>query len=219
MKKAMGVTAILVLSGVVIIGCGGGSSSSSSGSNNITQAETGDFVSLLAGSAVSGLNSSAQAQGRPAGMLKGLPARMLKGTSFAKLHVTPQTLTVQCNSNGTSCTFLDQFSVPYSCQSGGTMNITGDMNGTGTPNMAYLSIQVTETINNWTCDGPTINGDPYVSLTGTYTYPADSLEMTLSGGFIAGGQSCQLNVSINAGSDGHGDISGVACGYTINSSF
>ena len=218
MKKTMGAVAVLVMSGLVIIGCGGGSSSSSS-SNGITQTQTADFVSLLAGSAVSGLSASAQAQGRPAGILRDLPARIRKGTSLAKLHVTPETLTVQCNSQGTSCTFSDQFNVPYSCQSGGTMTISGNMFGTGTANMAYLSIQVTETINNWTCDGPTINGDPYVSLTGTYTYPADSLTMTLSGGFTAGGQSCQLNVSINAGSDGHGDISGVACGYPINSSF
>ena len=217
MKKTLGAVIVLVLSGLLIISCGGGSSSSSSSA--ITQTEAGDFVSLLAGSAVSGLNASAQVQGRPAGMLQDLPARIRKGTSLAKLHVTPQTLSVQCNSSGTSCTFSDQFSVPYSCQSGGTMNISGDMSGTGTQTMAYLSLQVTETINNWTCDGPTINGDPYVSLTGTYTYPADSLTMTLSGGFTAGSQSCQLNVAVNAGSDGHGDISGVACGYAINSSF
>jgi len=217
MRKTLGAVIVLVLSGLLIISCGGGSSSSSSSA--ITQTEAGDFVSLLAGSAVSGLNASAQVQGRPAGMLQDLPARIRKGTSLAKLHVTPQTLSVQCNSSGTSCTFSDQFSVPYSCQSGGTMNISGDMSGTGTQTMAYLSLQVTETINNWTCDGPTINGDPYVSLTGTYTYPADSLTMTLSGGFTAGSQSCQLNVAVNAGSDGHGDISGVACGYAINSSF
>ena len=217
MKKTLGAVIVLVLSGLLIISCGGGSSSSSSSA--ITQTEAGDFVSLLAGSAVSGLNASAQAQGRPAGMLKDLPARIRNRASLARLHVTPQTMTVQCNSSGTSCTFNDQFNVPYSCQSGGTMGISGDMSGTGTQTMAYLSIQVTETINNWTCDGPTINGDPYVSLTGTYTYPADSLTMTLSGGFTAGGQSCQLNVGVNAGSDGHGDISGVACGYSIYSTF
>ena len=92
------------------------------------------------------------------------------------------------------------------------------MTGTGTSTMAYLSIQIVESIHDWTCDGPTLNGDPYVQVNGTYTYPADSMTMTISGGFLAGTESCQLNVTVNANGSG-GDISGTACGYNLNSSF
>ena len=152
------------------------------------------------------------------GILEGMPERILKAAGAGNPKIKPETLSVQCNAKGTSCTFSDQFNVPYTCQTGGTIDISGDMTGTGTATMANLSIQIIETINGWTCDGPTVNGDPYVQVNGTYTYPADSMTMTMSGGFLAGKESCQLNVNVNAGKSG-GDISGTACGYNLNSTF
>lgn len=208
------VPAVLValLASVFLASCTAGSGSS------FTESQASSFVSLLAGSGTSALGSAAVQQGRPQGILAGMPARIMKAAAKQNLAIRPEDLQVQCNAAGTSCTFSDQFNIPYTCQSGGTMEVSGDMSGTGTATMAYLSIQMVESINGWTCNGPTINGDPNVQVNGTYTYPADSLRMTLSGGFTAGTDSCMLNVTVNANSTG-GDISGTACGYNLMSTF
>ncbi len=202
---------IAILISVFLASCGAG------GGSSFTEAQASSFVSLLAGSGTSAMGSAAVQQGRALGILEGMSARILKAAAIQNPKIRPADLTVSCNSKGT-CQFTDEFNVPYSCQSGGTMEIAGDLSGTGTETSAYLSIQIVESINGWTCDGPTINGDPYVQVNGTYTYPADSMTMTMSGGFLAGTQSCMLDVTINANSSG-GDISGTACGYNLNSSF
>ncbi len=213
------VTGLLALSCVLNTGCGGGSTSNSGSNSSISQTQATDFVSTVAGSASAALGTAAAAQGVQSRALQGLSARIMKGTLAHNPNVKQQKMQVQCNSQGTSCTFSDNFNISDSCQTGGTMSVAGDMNGNGTPNSAYLSLQVMVTPHDWTCDGPTINGDPYVQINGTYTYPADSATMTMSGAFTAGAQTCQLNITVNANSNGSGDISGTACGDSINGTF
>ncbi|MGA8492113.1 MAG: hypothetical protein WB711_16925 [Terriglobales bacterium] len=217
MKGRMLVTGLLALWCLLNIGCG----ISNSGSNNgASQTDVTNFVSTVAGSAVNALNAGAQAQGVSVPGLEGMADRILKSKSGGNnAKVKRQKMQVQCNSSGTSCTFSDNFNVSYTCQTGGSMEVAGTLTGNGTTNSAYLSMEIEVTPVSWTCDGPTVNGDPYVQINGTYTYPADSMTMTMSGGFLAGSQSCPLNVTVNGNSDGSGDISGTACGDSVSGSF
>ena len=176
-------------------------------------------MSTVASSAVNAVGAAAAARKMEGHNLKGLPARMLKGTLARNANVKEQKMQVQCNSTGTSCTFSDNFNVSYTCTTGGSMSIAGTLTGTGTQTSAYISMELEVSPNSWTCDGPMISGDPYVQINGTYDYPADTMTMTMSGAFIAGTQSCPLNITVNGNPDGSGDISGTACGDSVNTSF
>jgi len=199
--------------------CGGGSGSALSSSQALALA--GD----LSGAMMEGAGSLNAKQPMPADFLKREAARIRKATSNGGVTVPAAQNTgvdpesISCNSNGTSCIFNEQLSYSVSCQTGGTIGVSGDLSGTGTQSTADISLQVDETINKWTCDGPTINGDPMVTLTGTFDYPSGPYEMTLSGGFTAGSQSCQLNVQVNMNADGSGDVSGTICGEPVSGSF
>lgn len=217
MKRNMVFTALLALACMLSVGCGGGSSSSSSFSATDAQS----FASDVAAAATNGLASGLSAQQVPNAMLKHMSARLLQN-SLSNGHeprLNPQTLSIQCNSNYTSCTYSDNWNVSESCQTGGTMGVAGTLTGSGTQNSANLSLQMEVTPNGWTCDGPTINGAPFVQINGTFAYPANTLEMTMSGGFSVGGQTCALNVTVNGNADGTGDISGTVCGNSVNGTF
>lgn len=212
MKGKMVVTALLALSCVLSLGCGGGSSS-------LSTTDATDFASAVASAATNALASGVSAREVPPDMLKHMSARLLERTSNGARRPTIKQVNVQCNSDGTVCTYSGNWNVSESCQTGGTMSVAGTLTGTGTPSSAYLSLETEVTPNSWTCDGPTINGAPYVQINGTFDYPADTLTMTMSGAFTAGAQTCQLNVTVNGNADGSGDISGTVCGNSVSGSF
>lgn len=210
MKGRIAVTGLMALSCLLNTSC------SSLGVNNIiSQMQAMDFAFTVAGSAAAALSTAAAAQGVQSRTLKALPTRILKVTSARNPKVKTQQMQVQCNPAGTSCTFRDNFNISDSCQTGGTMTVAGSVNGTGTMNSADLSLQIQVTPHAWTCSGPTVNGHPYVQINGTYSYPADSANMTMTGAFTSGSQTCQLNITVNANPNGTGDISGTACGAPI----
>jgi hypothetical protein len=223
MSKRMVVTGLLALSCVLNTSCGTSSSGSNGSNTSISQTDVTNFTSLLASSAASALSSSASAQNLTAGNLKTMSARILKAMparSLKKLNINPESLQVQCNSSGTSCTFSDNFNVPYTCQTGGTMSIAGTLTGNGTQNSANLSIDIIVSVIGWTCDGPSITTIPGgITITGTFDYPGNIDTMTIGGGFTAGSQTCDLNVTVNGNSDGSGDISGTACGDSVQGTF
>jgi hypothetical protein len=200
-------------------GAGGGNGGASAFINSLSEAQVTDFVALIAGAGADALDVTATAKNRPEGILKNMRARILKASSARHAKVLPQQIVVQCNSDDTVCTFSDNFNVPYTCETGGSMDIAGELTGTGTPTSAYLSIGIQVSISGWTCEGPTINSTPLVDINGTYDYPADTMTMTISGGFSADGQTYMLNITVNANADGSGDISGTAGPYTINATF
>jgi hypothetical protein len=91
---------------------------------------------------------------------------------------------VSCNTKTNQCVFDVSSNYTENCQSGGSITASGSLTGTTTANQGNLSLQVKETINNWSCIQPYIvNGDPYVQLNGTFLYPGTTQYMTLSGGF------------------------------------
>lgn len=115
-----------------------------------------------------------------------------------------------------------------SCTAGGRIEVSGNISGNLDNNgSGALLIQVTETITDWRCIGGfVINGDPYISLTGVFTFlngaPATQQTMHMSGGFkwgTAAAESCQLYLTILFSQNGHGSVSGTACGTAVYESF
>jgi hypothetical protein len=114
------------------------------------------------------------------------------------------------------------------CNSGGAMKatgrITGSVSDTGT---AFISFSVIETITDWSCESPlTINGDPYISLTGTFSFlngqPATTQHMGINGGIKWGTssvQSCQVHLDTNFDRNGTGHTTGTVCGQSVDVTF
>ncbi len=212
MSKRIVITGFVALLCVLSVGCG-----SSSSSNPISQNDAADFVANLAGAGFNGLSESGAARGASAATLKNIQANMMKMS--ANRNVKPQEVNYSCTAAGT-CTYSGDFNYLTTCQTGGNMEAAAVLNGTSTSNgTENLNFDITVTASDWTCDGPTINSNG-VSINSSY----ESLEpipftMTISGGFTSGSQSCNLNITANANAEGSGDISGTACGYSINSTF
>lgn len=114
------------------------------------------------------------------------------------------------------------------CTAGGYIQVLGNMTGNiSDQGSGALLLQVTETISDWRCIGNlVINGDPYVSAAGTFTFLNGNLNspasVSIGGGFKWGtgsAQSCQMQLTMLAYSDGTGRVSGQVCGHSVNEAY
>lgn len=119
----------------------------------------------------------------------------------------------------------ENFSHRITCTAGGTIEVSGnligniDNNGTGS-----LFMDARETLTDWRCAGAkVINGDPYVSLTATFSFQGGQLatqsSIRIGGGFKWGNgsdESCQVLVTFLFNRDGSGRGTGTVCGHTID---
>jgi len=134
---------------------------------------------------------------------------------------------VQCNEDGSSCTFNVPIDYGVNCSTGGRIAVTGSLTGGITNGSGILQISAVETISDWQCiTGYIINGDPYISMTGTFSFmnyaPSTQQSMRITGGFKWGTsaeESCQIYLSIEFDTGGGGNMSGTVCGYSIDSNF
>lgn len=118
-----------------------------------------------------------------------------------------------------------QIAYTLNCSSGGYMkasgNISGSISDQGT-GMILMDIPIT--ISNWQCLPPSvINGDPYISITGTFSflngYPSTQQHIQISGGFKSSDWACQINLGTNFNPSGGGHTSGTVCGYSVDFTF
>lgn len=148
----------------------------------------------------------------------------------ASLRAAPEPGTLHAFQAGMASVMVNQ-SATYTlnCESGGRItasaNVTGSINDdTGT---GVLLISATETISDWRCLPPfVINGDPYISLSGTFSFmnwaPATQQHIGIAGGFKWGtgsADSCQIHLDTNFGSNGSGRTTGTVCSHPIDISF
>lgn len=114
------------------------------------------------------------------------------------------------------------------CTAGGYIEVRGNMSGNiSDQGSGALLLQVTETISDWRCVGNlVINGDPYVSAAGTFTFLNGNMNspasISIGGGFKWGtgsAQSCQMRLTMLANADGTGRVSGQVCGRSVNNAF
>lgn len=114
------------------------------------------------------------------------------------------------------------------CTAGGYIHVLGNMTGNiSDQGSGALLLQVTETISDWRCIGNlVINGDPYVSAAGTFTFLNGNLNspasISIGGGFKWGtgsAQGCQMQLTMLAYADGTGRVSGQVCGRSVNETY
>lgn len=215
---------ILIFSLAVFWGCGSGSSFSSAVNNavdsdsmSITQAT--NFAKSLSLAATSSMGSSAFKEPTYADAL--FPAELQQDDALSKTLYA-----VSCTA--TSCVINQAISASRTCTSGGRMAVTGNISGTiNSTGSGVIQISATETITDWSCQSPLIiNGDPYISLTGTFSFlngaPATQQHIGISGGIKWGtssAQSCQVSLSTDFNRDGTGHTTGTVCGQSIDVTF
>lgn len=114
------------------------------------------------------------------------------------------------------------------CTAGGHIevsgNLTGNIDDTGS---GALFLQILETISDWRCvGGRVVNGDPYLSAAGTFTFlggqQSGTASISFGGGFKWGttaAESCQLVLTALFRPDHTGRMSGVVCGRSVNVEF
>ena len=111
------------------------------------------------------------------------------------------------------------------CTAGGHIEVSGNMTGSIDQNgSGALFLQVLETITDWRCvGGRVINGDPYLSAAGTFTFlngaQSGTASLSFGGAFKwtgAGAGSCSLTLTALFHPDHTGRLSGVVCGRSVN---
>jgi hypothetical protein len=212
--------AALMASLSFLAACGGGTSSSAVDPGAMSPNQADAFAKSLSMAAVGSMGSSSflRAEGAPDGQPAPEQQQVLALLNAAGL--------VSCTP--TSCMINQSISARRTCVTGGAINVTGNISGSiSNTGSGVIQISATETISDWSCLPPLmINGDPYISLTGTFSFlngvPATQQHVGIHGGIkwgTAAEQSCQISLDTNFNRDGTGRTTGTVCGHTIDVSF
>jgi len=183
---------------LLTVGCGGGTSTSSS---TVPANVVNDVAALITS------NASTNLVGGP-------------GAGISKLGDRVEPQSVSCNQ--TSCIFSEQFNATYACQLGGNTGFAGDVNGTiNNSGTGAIQFQVDETFTNCVPDaGYTVNGAPEVTVAGTFTFTNGALSFPLQilegGAVTVNGNTCNINMTTLAESDGSSKTTGTLCGQSVN---
>jgi hypothetical protein len=196
--------AVVVLSAVFLAGCGG-SSSSSSGSSAVPASVVQSVATVIAGEAATNLaTGSGAAVVRHADRLRG--------------HVEP--MGVVCNNN--SCVVSEQFNTTQACQFGGSTGFAGDLSGSiNNSGTGGFQFQVDETFTNCSpVSGYTVNGAPEVTVAGSINFNGGVVSFPLQfeegGAVTINGNTCNINLTTLAESDGSSTTTGTLCGQAVN---
>jgi hypothetical protein len=133
-----------------------------------------------------------------------------------------QSLSCMSNPTGETCDFPISASGP--CSKGGTISVTGDIQGTlNNSGSGSLAAQVTITPANCAVSNITFNGDPNISIAGqiNFTNMGPTFPITLmEGGGITYGPNpsgtCQLNVTYSINSVSSCMATGTVCGQPVS---
>ncbi len=213
---------LLVPAVILAMGCGGDDGTGPEGSN-ISDAQAQNIAFEVTSASINALNSGT---GEPAVSL------MLAGAGAAS--AIPIRLSLMLAGAGAASAIPIRFDYSHteSCPLFGRIGVTGTMSGSiDDQGSGALWLQVTETLTDCTFSSNNgdlvINGDPSLSLTGTFTFlngsPGTQQSLTLSGGFrwnFDGGGSgfCAINLTLNLATAGSGTttVSGTVCGRQVN---
>lgn len=134
-------------------------------------------------------------------------------------------LSVEASQSMPAVQINQPISYTLTCTAGGNMKASGSITGSISDNgTGVISLQIPITITDWGCEPPAIiNGDPYVSITGTFSfvngYPGTQQHISVSGGFKSATQSCQILLGTDFNPNGGGHTSGTCCGYSVDFTF
>ncbi len=207
-------TVVAAMLSILCIGCG----SSSSMNNNMSQAQA---------QAVAVQVSQAIAQALMGIVPSSAPATSARPSlSTAVRDIRPDALG-GCTPTGTgeNCNFpISLMDHPCSGSQGGTISVTGDIDGTlNNSGAGSVSSQLTITPTNCSVSNLIVNGDPNISVAGqinfTGTAPTFPIVFTETGGISYGPSpsgSCQLNSTYTISSETSCTISGTVCGQSVS---
>jgi hypothetical protein len=198
---------------VLLIGCGSNSPNSNS-SPTLTQAQ----AQAVAKAVSNGINQALTSAFGAASL--NASAKVMRENEIAPSATTP---TCSVTSSGETCNW--PISETFSCPGGGTMAVTGDVNGSVTDaGTGSIEEQIAATPASCSIDGIVISGAPQVTVGGQLNLsnwaPVWPLSGTEDGGVTYGPNpsgTCQFNVSFSINSDLSCTVSGTACGQLVNS--
>lgn len=207
---------LLVL--LVVAGCSAGDLTGTSTPKGLSQSQANSFASQIMSGFSNGMNQAHPQRG-PVGALVPVPMPVdgitMGPRPFAD-GLPP----------GLSATLVNvSVAQRTNCTAGGYINVTGSMTGSINDNgTGVLSLQVTETINSWQCIGGfTMDGDPYVSAAGTFSFingqQATAASISFGGGFRwtgNGSGSCSIQMTALFNPDHSGHMTGQMCGQQVN---
>jgi len=207
---------LTVVAAMLAVLCGGCGSSKS---NNLSQAQAEAVTQEVTQALAAALSSSGlPADARPA---SGLHPSLSTAVTEIRSYASPV-----CPSNGTgeTCDFPVNFD--GTCPGGGTIAVAGNVDGTlDNSGDGSIQSQLTITPTNCSVDKLVINGDPSITVDGTFNFaanaPAFPITLTETGGISYGPNpsgSCQLNVTYTVSSQTSCAISGTVCGQAVNGS-
>jgi hypothetical protein len=221
LRKPMrcGCACMLVVSAFLSTSCGGPKETSNS--TGMSAAQANAFAESISLAATSSMSSSAI---KAAAALSDaiLPTKVQEADPLADA-ILPKEVQPRA-----SILINQPISASRLCTAGGRIsvsgNISGTINDTGT---GLILISATETVTDWGCLPPLIiNGDPYISLSGQFSYfngvPSTQQHLTINGGVKWGGtaeESCQIHLDTNFNRNGGGRTTGSVCNYVIDITF
>ncbi len=210
-------TALATMLSILAAGCG--SSNNSMPNNALSQAQAqavSDQVSQAMAQALTGAVPATETS----------PARPSLATAVENLHPDASGQCTPNDRNGETCNFpISLSNYPCTGTQGGTISVTGDVNGTlNNSGAGSLSGQFTITPSNCSVSTLIINGDPSISVAGQITFtnnetPVFPVTFTETGGISYGPNpsgSCQVNATYTINSSLSCTVSGTVCGQSVS---
>lgn len=199
-------------------GCGASDLTGSSTPKGLSQSQANSFASQIMAGFSNGMNQAHPQRGAVGALV---PVPM----DVAGITMGPRPF-ADGLPPGISATLVNvSVAQRTNCTAGGYINVTGSMTGSINDNgTGLLSLQVTETINSWQCIGGfTMDGDPYVSAAGTFSFingqQATAASISFGGGFRwtgNGSGSCTIQMTALFNPDHSGHMTGQLCGQQVN---
>ena len=200
------VTGVLAL---VSVGCGSKSSTS-----NLSQAQAQAVSQELVQAVEQALNNEFSAS---AGAQSSTHSRLAE--AFASIH--PESASSCLTGSTIDCTFTSR----ASCPQGGTVSVSGTIDGTLNNGNGSVDATLSATPDGCGVDGLTINGDPDVAFATDFNITSDNVDFpitaTTTGGISYGPNpsgSCTVNLTFTLNSLSSCTVTGSVCGQSVNGS-
>lgn len=204
---------------ILSVGCG----SSNSTNSNMSQAQAQAVAQQVSQAIVQALGTAVPATASPATS----DARPSLSTVVSDLH--PDALPgCTSTSSGENCNIpISLMNYPCSGSQGGTISVTGDVDGTLTnTGSGSLSAQLAITPANCSVSNLILNGDPSINVGGQINFTNDEtpvfpVTFTETGGISYGPNpsgSCQVNATYTINSSLSCTVSGTVCGQSVSGS-
>jgi hypothetical protein len=190
------------------IGCGGGGNSAVLNQEQALNATADFFNAVLYSAATGGFIKPGTVQAEVAAIRNAHPNDLPAAPSPGDVRAVPVNTTIP--------------TINFLCPSGGSITLNGSYSGTDTS----ATINIVETINNCMDTSITMNGNPNVVVTGTFTNSTATAaqDITVVGGFTVGSNNCTVNATyLFTGNNNTGAFSesivGSICAVALNFSY